>query len=145
MKADKARLEFLKKDAVQGFTRYLGLVPLTLEPGTFVTRLKLLKRHCQQDGFAHAGLVATIADHTAGYAAFSVVPADRRILTIEYKINYFEPADGQYLECRGHVTKPGKNILFTEAEVYAVRGKTRKLVAKAMFTMASVPAGKISR
>ena len=145
MKADKARLEFLKKDAVQGFTRYLGLVPVSLVPGTFVTRLKLLKRHSQQDGFAHAGLVATIADHTAGYAAFSVVPEDRRILTIEYKINYFEPADGKYLECRGHVTKPGKNILFTEAEVYSVKGKTRKLVAKAMFTMASVPAGKVSR
>jgi len=145
MKAAQARLEFLKKDAVQGFTRYLGLVPVSLEPGTFITRLKLLKRHSQQDGFAHAGLVATIADHTAGYAAFSVVPEDRRILTIEYKINYFEPADGEYLECRGHVTKPGKNILFTEAEVYSARGKTRKLVARAMFTMASVPVGKVSR
>ncbi|MEI6186720.1 MAG: PaaI family thioesterase [Dehalococcoidia bacterium] len=145
MKAAQARLEFLKKDAVQGFTRYLGLVPVSLESGTFITRLKLLKRHCQQDGFAHAGLIATMADHTAGYASYSLVPENRRVLTIEYKINYFQPAAGEYLECRGHVTKPGRNILFTEAEVYSVSGKTRKLVARAMHTMASVPAGKISR
>jgi len=145
MKANMARLEYLKKDAVQGFTKYLGLVPVSLEPGAFVTRLKLQKHHLQQDGFAHAGLIATMADHTAGYASFSLVPEGRRILTIEYKINYLQPASGEYLECHGHVTKPGKSILFTEAEVYSVSGKNRKLVAKAMHTMASVPAAKIAR
>ena len=145
MKVTKARLEYLKKDAVQGFTKYLGLIPVSLEPGAFVTRLKLLKRHCQQDGFAHAGLIATMADHTAGYASYSLVPENRRILTIEYKINYFQPASGEYLECHGHVTKPGNNILFTEAEVYSVNGNDKKLVAKAMHTMASVPSAKIAR
>ena len=145
MKIDKARLEFLKKDAVQGFTKYLGLVPVSLEPGAFVTRLKLQKHHLQQDGFAHAGLIATMADHTAGYAGFSLVPESRRILTIEYKINYFQPASGEYLECHGRVTKPGKNILFTEAEVYSVSGKKKNLVARAMHTMASVPVDKTAR
>ena len=145
MKVDRARLEYLKKDAVQGFTRYLGLVPVSLEPGAFVTRLKLQKRHLQQDGFAHAGLIATMADHTAGYASFSLVPQNRRILTIEYKINYYQPAAGEYLECRGHVTKPGNSILFTEAEVYSISGKNRKLVARAMHTMASVPVAKVAR
>jgi len=145
MKVDKARLEYLKKDAVQGFTKYLGLVPVSLEPGAFVTRIKLEKRHCQQDGFAHAGLIATMADHTAGYASYSLVPETRRILTIEYKINYFQPADGEYLECHGRVTKPGNNILFTEADVYSVSGKKKTLVAKAMHTMASVPVAKVTR
>ncbi len=145
MKIDRDRLDYLMKDAVQGFTRYLGLVPLSLKPGEFVTRIRLQKKHFQQDGFAHAGLIATIADHTAGYASFSLVPADRRILTIEYKINYFQPADGDYLECHGKVTKPGRNILFTEAEVYSIKGKSRKLVARAMHTMASVPASRVSR
>jgi uncharacterized protein (TIGR00369 family) len=145
MNVDKARLEYLKKDAIQGFTKYLGLKAVSLKPGAFVTRLKLERRHCQQDGFAHAGLIATMADHTAGYASYSLVPDTRRILTIEYKINYFQPAAGEYLECHGHVTKPGTNVLFTEAEVYSVSGKNRKLVAKAMHTMASVPLAKIAR
>jgi len=145
MKAEKARLEYLKKDAVKGFTRYLGLVAVSLEPGAFITRIKLQKRHCQQDGFAHAGLIATMADHTAGYASYSLAPQSRRILTIEYKINYFQPAAGEYLECHGRVSKPGNNILFTEAEVYSVTGKKKALVAKAMHTMASVPVSRISR
>ena len=138
MKVEKDRLEFLKKDAVQGFTAYIGLIPVSLKPGEFITQLKLEKHHFQQDGFAHAGLIATMADHTAGYASYSLVPQSQRILTIEYKISYLQPADGELLECRAWVLKPGKRILFTEAEVYSIKDDVKTLVAKALHTMASV-------
>ena len=144
MKTENGRLEFLKKDAVQGFTEYIGLIPVSLTQGKFITRLKLEKRHLQQDGFAHAGLIATMADHTAGYASYSLVPESQRILTIEYKINYLEPATGEFLECRAWVLKPGRQILFTEAEVCSIKGDVETLVAKALHTMASVPKDKIS-
>jgi uncharacterized protein (TIGR00369 family) len=144
MKVTRARLEWLKKDAVQGFTRHLGLVPVSLEPGYFVTQLKLRPQVSQQDGFAHAGLIATIADHTAGYAAFSLIPETHRILTVEFKITYLRPAAGEYLECHGRVIKPGRSILFTEADVYAIKGKVKTLVARASHTMASVPAEKVN-
>jgi uncharacterized protein (TIGR00369 family) len=143
MKIDTERLEFLKRDALQGFPEYIGLVPVSLKPGEFVTRLQLEKRHFQQDGFAHAGLIATMADHTAGYAAFSLIGEKERVLTIEFKINYLKPASGDYLECRGWVLKPGRSIMFTEAEVYDVRGKDRTLAARAMHTMAIVPGEKV--
>ena len=143
MKVDRARLEFLKKDAVQGFPRYIGLKPVSLKPGKFITRLNLGKRHFQQDGFAHAGLIATMADHTAGYASYSLIPESHRILTVEYKINYLQPATGEYLECKAWVYKPGKQILFTEAEIYAIKGNRKTLVARAMHTMASVPKEKL--
>jgi uncharacterized protein (TIGR00369 family) len=143
MKITRARLEWLKKDAVQGFTEYLGLVPVSLEPGTCIMRIRLQPQHFQQDGFAHAGLIATLADHTAGYASFSLIPATRRILTVEFKISYLRPAAGTYLECHGRVIKPGRALLFTEADVFAVSGKNRTLVARAMHTMASVPAAKV--
>jgi uncharacterized protein (TIGR00369 family) len=108
-----------------------------------VTRVTIRDCHLQQDGFVHAGLIATMADHTAGYASFSLVPPDRRILTVEYKINYLLPASGDHLECRSRVIKPGKTLLVTESEVYAVRAGTAVLVAKAMLTMAAVPQDKI--
>jgi uncharacterized protein (TIGR00369 family) len=139
MTVEKDRLNQLKRDAIQGFVKYIGMKAVSLSPGKFTTRLKLEKRHLQQDGFAHAGLVAAMADHTAGYASFSMVPADRRILTMEYKISYFRPAAGDCLECRGHVIKAGRQILFTQADVYAATGKVKMLVARAMHTMASVP------
>jgi len=145
MKVDKARLEFLKKDAVQGFTKTIGLTPVSLKPGEFVTRIKLTKRLTQQDGFAHAGLIATMADHTAGYASYSLVPESHRILTVEFKVNYMKPASGEILECKARVTKPGRQILFTEADVYSVKSGVKTLVARAMHTMVSVPEDRVGK
>ena len=143
MNKEKDRLQSLKEEAVQGFTAYCGLEPVSLEPGRFVTRVTIRDGHLQQDGFVHAGVIATMADHTAGYASFSLVPPDRRILTVEYKINFLVPASGDYLECRSRVIKPGKTLLVTESEVYAVRSDKESLVAKAMLTMAAVPQDKV--
>ncbi len=143
--ADRERLDFLTKDAVQGFTEYCGLEVVSLEPGLFVTRIRLEEKHLQQDGFVHAGIIAMMADHTSGYASYSLVPADRRILTIEYKINFLKPAFGDCLECRGKVIKPGRQTLVCESEVYAVKGESRDLVAKALLTMAAVPEQKVPK
>jgi len=143
MEKTRDRLQTLKEDAVQGFTALCGLEPVSLEPGRFVTRVTVRDCHLQQDGFVHAGVIATMADHTAGYASFSLVPPDRRILTVEYKINFLVPASGDYLECRARVIKPGKTLLVAESEVYAVRDDKEALVAKAMLTMAAVPQDKV--
>lgn len=145
MTVDKKRLAFLRKDAVQGFTSTIGLVPVSLTAGKFITRVKVEKQLCQQDGFAHAGLIAGMADHTAGYAAFTLVPESHRILTVEFKISYLRPAAGEWLECRARVVKPGRQILFVEAEVYSIRKSVKTLVAKSSYTMASVPGTKLTR
>jgi len=145
MDKDKDHLDFLKQDAVQGFTAHCGLEPVSLAPGRFITRVRIRDCHLQQDGFVHAGVMATMADHTAGYASFSLVPRDQRILTVEYKINFLSPASGDYLECRSRVIKPGKTLLVTESEVYAVRGEKEDLVAKALITMASVSQERVPR
>ena len=143
MQIREDRLELLMNDSVQGFTEYLGVVPVSLKPGIFVTRLKLENHHSQKTGFAHAGVIATIADHSAGYACYSLVAENQHVLTIEYKINFLKPAIGDLLECRARVLKPGKQILFTEAEVYVINDNVETLVAKAMHTMVSLPKDEI--
>jgi uncharacterized protein (TIGR00369 family) len=143
MRADKRRLEFLKQDAVQGFTELIGLKPVSMKPGRFVTRIKMSRRLAQQDGFAHAGLLATMVDHTAGYAAFTLAPEDHRILTVEYKINYLKPVSGEFIECRANVLKPGRQIMVCEAEIFSITGRKKLLCAKAILTMASVPGDRV--
>jgi uncharacterized protein (TIGR00369 family) len=138
MKNEDTRLKALKKDSVQGFAKYIGMVPVSLAPGKFVTRLKLTGNHLQPDGFAHAGLIATMADHTAGFASYSVIPPNHHLLTVQFSVNYLRPAVGNVLECRAQVVKPGKQIVYTEAEVYSVNGRVKTLVAKASHTGASV-------
>jgi uncharacterized protein (TIGR00369 family) len=136
MKSD--RLTYLTKDYQQGFPAHCGFKVDRVDSGVFETHLNVRNMHRQQDGFVHAGVMATMADHTAGYAAFTLVPENRRILTIEFKINYFKPALGDTLVCRSRVIHPGKKVLVSESEVYSVSKTSEKLVAKAMVTLMAV-------
>ncbi len=108
--------------------------------GYFHSRLEIDQAHRQQDGFVHAGVMATMADHTAGYAAFTTVPEDHRILTVEFKINFLRPAHGKGLICRARVIREGIRIIVAESEVTDVRATHEVLVAKALVTLAAVPA-----
>jgi uncharacterized protein (TIGR00369 family) len=139
MKNEDTRLSILKKDSVQGFAGYIGMIAVSLMPGKFVTRLKLTEHHLQPDGFAHAGLIATMADQTAGFAGASILPENNHLLTVQFSVNYLRPAVGSILECKAQVIKPGKQIVYTEAEVFSVNGRTKKLVARATHTGTSIP------
>ena len=108
--------------------------------GTFETRLQIRQDHQQQDGFVHAGVISTMADHTAGYAAYTTVSEKFRILTIEFKINYFKPALGPLLVCRSNVINNGRTIKVVESEIFNVSGTTEKQVSKAVLTMTAVDA-----
>ena len=126
--------EFLKKDFVQGFPAFCGFEVTRVEFGTFETRLEIHNEHRQQDGFVHAGVIATMADHTAGYASFTTVSKNFRILTVEFKINYFKPAIGPLIICRSEVINNGKQIKVVESEVFYISNGVEKLVSKSMFT-----------
>jgi uncharacterized protein (TIGR00369 family) len=83
----------------------------------------------QQHGFVHGGVVGMIADSAAGYAAMTVVPASASVLTVEYKMNLLAPADGEKLIARGQVIRPGRTLIVTRAEVYAVKEGLETLCA----------------
>lgn len=137
--------EFLKKDFVRGFPEYCGYEVDRVEYGRFDTSLKIRPEHFQQDGFVHAGVIATMADHTAGYAAFTTVSQDLRILTIEFKINYFRPSKEERIVCRGKVINRGKQVIVSESEVSGVSDRGERLLSKAMVTLMAVPASKLAR
>jgi uncharacterized protein (TIGR00369 family) len=113
--------------------------------GQFESNLKIRPDHRQQDGFVHAGVIATMADHTAGYAAYTTVSEEFRILTIEFKINYFRPAAGDAVVCRSSVISNGKKIIVSESEVFSISEGRERLVSKAMVTLMAVPASKFSK
>jgi uncharacterized protein (TIGR00369 family) len=83
----------------------------------------------QQHGFVHGGVVGMMADSAAGYAAMTVVPATASVLTVEYKMNLVAPADGERLIARGQVIRPGRTLIVTKAEVYAVKDGRETLCA----------------
>lgn len=138
------RIEFLKKDYVQGFPAYCGFEVKHVEYGIFESQLRIRSEHTQQDGFVHAGVIASMADHTGGYAAYTTVSDDFRILTIEFKVNYFKPAVGELIVCLSNVINKGKKIIVSESEISSVQDSCEKLVAKAMVTMMAVPVHEIT-
>ncbi|MDY7115191.1 PaaI family thioesterase [Halomonas sp. SSL-5] len=119
------------------FIRALGVEAQEIAPGQCVTRLAVREEHQQQDGFVHAGVLATIADHTAGAAGATLLPAGAIVLTAEFKINLLRSARGRELRCVGRVLKPGRTLIVAESEVYAGEGSA-SLVAKATVTLAVV-------
>ncbi len=89
----------------------------------------------QQDGFIHAGISSTIMDSACGYAAFTLMPVEARVLTIEFKINLLAPAAGDSFRAIGKVRKPGRSVFVAEAELYATSSGTDKLVATMVGTL----------
>lgn len=76
----------------------------------------------QQHGFIHGGVVGMIADSAGGYAAMTLLPEDASVLTVEYKMNLLAPADGERLIARGQVIRPGRTLIITQIDVFAVQG-----------------------
>src|SRR6266550_2298976 len=66
---------------------------------------------------------------TCGYAAMTVVPASASVLTVEYKLNLVAPADGQRLIARGQVVRPGRTLIVTKADVFAINDDKETLCA----------------
>ncbi len=138
-----ARAEFLRKDFCRGFIKFCGLRAVEVGRGFFESALTVTDDHKTQDNFIHAGVIATMSDHTAGYAAYTVVAEDRRILTIEFKINFMRPAHGQGLICRSEILSQGSRVIVAQSTVYDVRGQEEKMVSRSTITLMVIEAEKI--
>jgi uncharacterized protein (TIGR00369 family) len=115
--------------AEQAIMQTIGAELSEVEPGRVEIVLPYDRRLTQQDGFIHAGVSSIIMDSACGYAAFSLMPADARVLTVEFKINLLAPAAGERFCAVGKVRKSGRSVFVAEAELLAVRDGDAKLVA----------------
>src|SRR5262249_57138872 len=107
----------------------LDVTMTKVEPGLVELALPFREDLTQQHGFIHAGIVATILDSACGYAAFSLMPPDVAVLTVEYKINLLRPADGERIVARGRVVRSGKTLTVCAGDAVAVTGSEEKVVA----------------
>ena len=120
------------------FVASLGIRLVTIGSEICETELVVEPRHLQQDGYVHAGVQATMADHTAGGAAATLIEPDHMILTAEFKINLLRAAKGERLTCRSKVLKPGSRLIVVESEVLCENKGTSKLVSKTTVSIAVV-------
>jgi uncharacterized protein (TIGR00369 family) len=129
--AEKTRASF----AQQGFMQYLGALMTLIEPGRCEIRVPFRPELSQQHGYFHAGVSGAIADSASGYAAYTLMPADSNVLTVEYKLNLVAPALGELLIARGQVIRAGRTLTICRADVHVVRDGAEKICATSLSTI----------
>jgi uncharacterized protein (TIGR00369 family) len=113
----------------------LGVELVHVAPGEVHLSLPYSPALCQQNGYVHAGAIASMADSANGYAAFTLAPPDFDVLAVEFKINLLAPAQGsQFLAC-GRVLRPGRTLTVCLADVYAVTAEERTPIATMLSTI----------
>lgn len=117
----------------------LGATLAALAPGRCEIEAPILPGARQQHGVGHAGLTFSLGDTAAGYAALSLMPPDREVLTAEIKINLLAPAVGDRLIARGEAVKTGRRLSVVRAEVFAETDGKETLIALLQGTMVPVP------
>lgn len=151
----KARPKRMAKAAVHTLTQNLlrrfrasrttatfGFRVLKVRRGRVTLGMKVARDFIQVHGRVHGGIIAALADTAAALAAYTVLPPGSVVATLEMKINFLEGVERGELRAHGRVLRPGRNLVVSECDV---RDAARKLVAKALVTLAAKPPAAPSR
>lgn len=109
--------EYIK---VNHFGRFMDMSFEIIQPGEVKYLMTPQKKQEALPGMTHGGALAGLMDGILGVAALSAVHEEGKLVaTIEFKINYFKPAQtGQLLTGIGKVIQKGNRILVCEGTIY---------------------------
>jgi uncharacterized protein (TIGR00369 family) len=132
--AERVRASFARQQMMQT----LGVEIARVAPGEIELAMPYGAAFTQQHGFIHAGVIATVLDSACGYAAFSLMPAEAAVLTVEFKTNLLAPAKGERFLFRAHVVKPGRTLTVSDGRAFAIDNGAERLVATMNGTLMAV-------
>jgi uncharacterized protein (TIGR00369 family) len=121
--------------AKQTIMGLIGAELTRVQLGLIEIRLPYRADLAQQHGYLHAGIVTTIADSACGYAAYSLMPPNSEVLSVEFKVNLLRPAKGETFSAVAEVIKSGKTLTVVRADVFGIEQERRELVATMLGTM----------
>lgn len=131
---ERVRTSFAKQMAMAT----IGAELTHVAPGTIEIEMPFSDGLTQQHGFLHAGIISAALDSACGYAAFTLMPPNAGVLTIEFKVNLLAPGKGERFLFRGSVTKPGRTIIVANGEAYAMSDGEAKLIATMTGTLMTI-------
>lgn len=123
--------------ARQRFMATLGATLERVAPGEVAIAFSFDEALCQQNGFLHAGVLASTADSACGYAALTLAPAGVDVLSVEFKINLLAKAEGKRFVAHARVLRAGRTLTVATAEIHGDTGAARTLVAVLTATIIS--------
>lgn len=128
---DRVRESFSR----QAHMASLGVTLERIAPGEVDLRLPFSPQFTQQNGYLHAGAIASVADSANGYAALTLAPPDSDVLAVEFKINLLAPARGTAFVAKGRVLRSGRTLTVCVADVTTADEAEPALVATMLSTI----------
>jgi acyl-CoA thioesterase len=120
------------------FLKFLGNKIDRLGSGLAQVSIKCRKQLTQTYGFIHGGVLASLADTAAAFATRTLIDPDDKLVTLELKINYLNPAQSD-IKALAKVIHQGRRTVVTDVEI---KDKENKLCAKALVTYMVMVKGK---
>lgn len=132
-----------KKKALRSFYLQSAMKSLQAEllvqgPGVVSIKFPYQSKYTQQNGYIHAGILSTILDSACGYAAYTLMPPDADVLTVEFKVNLLRPAKGEAFEAKGKVLKAGRTLSVVEGTIHSSEYSEEKPVASMTATIMTI-------
>lgn len=106
------------------------------EDGSHVVELDIIDDIRGPGGVVHGGLMASLIDRAAAYAA--VRASDRSVVTSNLALSYLASADVGPLRAVAGILRVGRRQGVVEVRVYDA-GRDNRLVATALLTMIFLP------
>ena len=132
---ERVREKLIHRAETNPYVKFLGINFTVIEEGRVEAHMPLKDEQRQYSGVTHGGVLAALADTIAGYAAYTMTPLDRDVLTAELKMSFLRAVWGKELIAKGTVIKAGRTLHFCECEIYC----DDKLVSKSSGTFCVVP------
>ena len=126
-----------------GFPKSAGIRLVSVEPGKVTMALKKKPELTQFFGHFHGGVITALADHAAGACATTSMPDGKLAVTVEIKVNFLSPADGEEIIARAETIQAGSTIAVVKVEVVSQKAGAERACAFATATMRAMdlPAG----
>lgn len=110
------------------------------EGDDLVLGLRVAEKHTNSRGFAHGGVLLTLADVALGYAAEGSVDPPARLITASVSADFAGSAElGDWVEARVDVQRVGGRMAFANAYLHV--GDRRVVRASAVFARADAKEG----
>lgn len=138
-------MELLKKvTAASGFTHAAGVEVVAADVGQVTMELAKKPELLQFNGFFHGGVIAGLADHSAGAAATTTLAPGKIAVTVDLHINYLAPANGEKITAVAQCVQSGSTLCVVSVSVSTTRDRETAACAMATVTLRVVDMPRIA-
>ena len=98
---ERIKEKLISRAKTNPYVNFLGIDFTVIEEGRVEAHMPLHDEQRQYSGVTHGGVLAALADTIAGFAAYTMTPLEKDVLTAELKMSFLRAAWGNELIAKG--------------------------------------------